>query len=77
MLEMMIGSMKKSGVGPELGDTGPGPQTLIGYYETPGNPDRHHGFFGEVASNDFITGDVLASSVGLGSAGTAQNNTTP
>lgn len=58
-------------------DTGPGPQELIGYYETPDNPARHHGFFGEVSSSEFINGPTLASAVGLGGAGTAQNNTTP
>ena len=36
--------------------------------------DSTWGFYGEVASTDFITGDALASAIGL-SAGTSQHNT--
>ncbi|MFA5623281.1 MAG: hypothetical protein WC981_03570 [Candidatus Dojkabacteria bacterium] len=55
--------------------TGPGPQTLIGQYTDPNNPSRQHGFFGEVASDEFISGDALASAIGL-IAGISQNSTT-
>lgn len=47
--------------------TGPGPQKLIAGGHT-------EGFYGTVSSNDFITGDDLANSIGL-TAGTAQNST--
>jgi len=46
---------------------GHGSTTLIG-------GDATWGFYGEVASTDFITGDALASAIGL-SAGTSQNST--
>ena len=45
----------------------PGPATLIG-------GDMTEGFFGEVTSAELITGDALASEVGI-SAGTSQNST--
>ena len=45
----------------------PGPTTLIG-------GDMTEGFFGEVTSAELITGDALASEVGI-SAGTSQNST--
>lgn len=57
-------------------NSGPGPQELIGYYETPGNPARHHGFFGEVHHSEFIDGLTLSSVVGLESVGVPQNSTT-
>jgi len=56
--------------------TGPGPQILIGQYTDPNDPTRQHGFFGEVTPSEFITGDALASAIGL-TAGTSQNSTTP
>lgn len=46
---------------------GHGPQSLMG-------GDAQWGFYGEVASADFISGDALATAVGL-SAGTSQNST--
>lgn len=49
--------------------TGPGPEELIA-------GDTTTGFYGEVPTTDFITGDTLASEIGL-SAGTAQNNSSP
>lgn len=48
-------------------NTGPGPQELIA-------GDHLSGLYGTVTANDFITGDVLANSIGL-TAGTAQNST--
>lgn len=56
--------------------TGPGPQSLIGQYTDPSNPTRQHGFFGEVSSEEFISGDALASVIGL-TAGISQNSTIP
>ncbi|MFA5623129.1 MAG: hypothetical protein WC981_02775 [Candidatus Dojkabacteria bacterium] len=55
--------------------TGPGPQTLIGQYTDPNNPSRQHGYFGEVSSSELISGDTLASAIGL-TAGITQNTTT-
>lgn len=46
---------------------GHGSTTLVG-------GDATWGFYGEVASTDFITGDALATEIGL-SAGTSQNST--
>jgi len=46
---------------------GHGPQSIIG-------GDTTWGFYGEVASTDFISGDALASAIGL-SAGTSQHST--
>lgn len=56
--------------------TGPGPQTLIGQYTDPNNTSRQHGFFGEVSSAEFISGESLASAIGL-IAGISQNTDTP
>lgn len=51
-----------------LMDRGPGPQNVIGSNGT-------EGYFGELASSELITGDALASLVGL-TGGTSQNSTT-
>ncbi len=50
-------------------NTGPGPVDFIG-------GDESHGFYGEVPSSEFITGDALASAIGL-TAGVSQFSDTP
>lgn len=52
-----------------LSPLGPGPNILIGN-------DESTGFFGEVPADELITGDALASMIGL-TGGTSQNSTTP
>lgn len=44
---------------------------LIGYYETPGNPARNTGFYGEVPSQDFIKASALSNTVRMANYGTA------
>ena len=68
MLEMLLSNNKGSGDDGGIilpAYTGPGPQTLIGGYTDPNNPSRQHGFFGEVPSEELISGDALASAIGL------------
>lgn len=50
--------------------TAPG-DALIGYYETPNDPTRYTGFYGEVQSQDFIKASTLSSAVGMANYGTA------
>lgn len=61
---------------PMPSNLGPGPTELIGYYETPGNPERHTGFFGEASRVELITGGSLAFAIGL-TAGVSQYSTDP
>src|SRR5690606_22988294 len=48
---------------------GPGPQTLVGHNDSAG-------FFGEVPVEDLVSGDALASELGL-TAGTSINSNSP
>ncbi len=50
-------------------NNGPGPVNFIG-------GDQSHGFFGEISSSEFITGDALAAAIGL-TTGTSQYSDTP
>ena len=45
------------------------PSGLIGYYQDPNNPSRIAGFFGEVASKDFITATALHTAINAGPYG--------
>lgn len=54
---------------PQYLDLGPGSSVLVGHGDTAG-------FFGQITAANFITGDALASMIGL-TGGTSQNNTTP
>lgn len=74
LLEVFKGPLDREFTGPfeasALGiNVGPGPQDLIA-----GNPGA--GFYGEVPVGDLITGNLLASTIGL-TAGTAQHSNEP
>lgn len=53
--------------------TGPGPTRLLGQYTERNDCTKQHGFFGEISAAEFITGDTLASAIGL-KAGVEMNN---
>lgn len=57
-------------------NTGPGPQSLIGYYHEDLGPGTCKGFFGEVSTDELINGEELADIVDL-TAGTAHNSDAP